>query len=156
MASQKMKVSIEGPVIVWRDRTTGATVFQFNAEDVTGELDAKLRMHAIKQILGDAMALPAGTSQRDKIASAMKAADTLRDGTWGTRKSSLPSAQVFRALVALGLLADTDVVREKWAKLTDAQRSAFAQRPDVTEWLAANTEVAEVDTDDILGDMLSD
>lgn len=153
MAS-KMRVTLAGTCLTWADRTSGQVLFQFDGNDVPSALFQRVYMHGIKQIIGDAAALPAGTSTRDRITAMFKAAESLTTGSYGTRVSSMPAYDTFRALVALGRLVDSATVREKWGKLTDTQRSALGDSDDVREWVRDNV-TADVDTDDVLADLMS-
>jgi hypothetical protein len=115
----------------------GNVVFAFALGTVHADLEARIRVYGITQILSDAGAASAGSSLASRVAAMSERARALAEGTWGQRR--MIGENVFLALVALGLIArDTPDNRAVWRELSEKKRSTLAMHPKVVEWLAAN------------------
>ena len=141
----KMRVVETAGALVWSDRVSGREVFKFNIVDVAPALHNAVFVYGVKQIIAD------GAAGSDNPAAAMKArAAMLQDGTWGTRAPRFPDADVWAAMIALGMTKDSADKRDKWAALKPAERAAIGRKPNIAEWVAAHA--PEVDADDLLAD----
>lgn len=139
----KMRVVESAGTLVWSDRVSGREVFRFDMADVAPALHDAVFAYGVKQIIAD------GAAGAGDPAAAMRArAMILQDGTWGTRAPRFPDADVWAAMVALGMTKDAQDKRDKWAALKPAERAAIGRKPEIAEWVAARA--PEVDTDDLI------
>lgn len=149
MAKLKIEQRADGS-LAWSDRASGNVFWTFRPEDVAPALRDAVFAYGVKQILSDAMA---GKSGRDADDAFAARAESLREGTWGQRRSGLPDQLTFQALVALGLLPDTDDIRARWRERKPAERAALGRRPDVAQWIVDNAtdDAGDSILDDLLG-----
>lgn len=139
----KMRVTETAGILTWADRVSGREVFSFRVDDVADSLRAAVFAYGVKQIIAD------GAAGADNPAHAMRTrAESLVNGTWGTRAPRFPDADIWAAMVALGMTKDAQDKRDKWAALKPAERAAIGRKPDIAEWVAAHA--PEVDADDLI------
>lgn len=107
-----------------------------------GEAFRQLALYGLKQAVADGGAKAKGTSLQSRIDGMADRYEQIMAGTWnfrdGTGTAGLPDADVYRALVALGIAPDDADRRAKWKELKPAQRRAIGNREDVKSWIAAN------------------
>lgn len=139
----KMRVVETAGVLVWSDRVSGREVFKFNTADVAPALHDRVFAYGVKQIIADGAA-----GSGDPAAAMRERAKSLTSGTWGERVARFPDADIWTAMVALGMTKDSIDKRDKWASLKPAERAAIGRKPDIAEWVAAHA--PEVDTDDLI------
>lgn len=139
----KMRVVETAGTFVWSDRVSGREVFKFDAATIAPTLRNAVLAYGVKQIIAD------GAAGSGDPARAMQArAESLMNGTWGQRVARFPDADVWAAMVALGMTKDSIDKRDKWASLKPAERAAIGRKPEIAEWVAAHA--PEVDTDDLI------
>lgn len=144
MAQRKMWIDHSAAgAIVWRDAVTDAplvtlTIPQFDADDVAVE---HVYRYGAAQIVADAGAVDAGTDFGVRIRAMKARVAQIEDGTYrlGAR-GGLVDGDVFAAMVALELIADTPENRAKWRDAKKAERSKVRARKDVAEYLARNAD----------------
>ena len=115
--------------------------------------------YGIKQISSDGAAKDEGTPLRERIAALVarfnawhSGAYAFRDGTGAAAK--FPDADLFAALVGIGLVKPTDEARAKWVGMTAAQRNIGRTRPDVIAWFERNADAdAAAAFDEFVGDV---
>jgi len=88
MAKRVWKVEYRGTSIAWVDAVLGSTAFQFDTREVHKDLKDAIFFYGIKQILADGGALPDGASAAARLAAMKLRAESLKNGTWGTRRVS--------------------------------------------------------------------
>lgn len=141
----KMRVVETAGVLVWSDRVSGREVFKFDTATVAPTLRDRVFAYGAKQIIADGAA-----GSRDPAAAMRERAKSLTSGTWGERVARFPDADIWAAMIALGLTQDSQDKRDKWASLKPAERAAIGRKPVITEWVAAH--VPELDVDDLIAD----
>lgn len=113
----------------------------------------RLALYGLKQATADGGAKAKGTSLQSRIDGMKQRYAQIVAGTWdfrdGTGTASLPDADTYRAIVALGIAPDDGDRRAKWKELKPAQRRAIGKRQDVMDWIAANV-ADDTDADDAL------
>lgn len=144
MKRQSMKCTQSGSVLRWTDRVTGSTLSVFDMEQVADSVRSAVFAYGVRQIIADGGA--DADSLADRVGKMEMRANTLVDGTWGTRVARFVDADIFGAAVAAGLLPDTSEARAKWAGLEPKQRRAIGKRPDVMAHLPEGDD----ESDDIL------
>lgn len=104
MAKREFNVILQGNVLGWMRVGAPAT----NAPDITfdcAEVHASLRdrvfAYGVKQIIADGGALDKTATPAERLAMMEKRANSLRDGTWGTRTASAPTITTEAALAVL-------------------------------------------------------
>ena len=144
----KLKITDVDGRLTWTDRTSGVEHAAFIVTTVAGTLRDAVFAYGVKQILSDACAgLDAGS--RAWAAAFEQRATALREGTWGQRAARIADADVWQAMLALGLARDSDANRERWTAMRPAERAALRVEPRVAEYLAAHA--ADVpDTADLM------
>lgn len=139
----KMRVTETAGILTWADRVSGREVFSFRVDTVADSLRDAVFAYGVKQIIAD------GAAGADNPARAMQVrAESLVNGTWGQRAPRFPDADIWAAMVALGMTQDSQDKRDKWIALKPAERAAIGRKPDIAEWVAAHA--PEVDTDDLI------
>lgn len=139
----KMRVTETGGILTWADRVSGREVFSFRVDAVADSLRDAVFAYGVKQIIAD------GAAGADNPARAMRArAESLVNGTWGQRAARFPDADVWMAMIALGMTQDSQDKRDKWIALKPAERAAIGRKPDIAEWIADHA--PEVDVDDLI------
>jgi hypothetical protein len=140
MAKQSLKIVTNGRMLEWRDRATDDVVYTFDTGDVSETLRDNVFLYGAKQIIADGGATGVDVPLRERINKMETRAQALRDGTWGERRATpAANADLFRALVALGLVADNEEKRKQFRTLPAATISDLYKRDDVAEWLKNNT-----------------
>jgi hypothetical protein len=144
MKRQSMKCTQSGSVLRWTDRVTGSTLSVFDMNSVADSVRSAVFAYGVRQIIADGGA--DADSLADRVGKMEARANTLIDGTWGTRVARLVDSDIFGAAIAAGLLPDTQEARDKWTALAPKQRRAIGARPDVM----AHLPEADDESDDIL------
>lgn len=141
----KMRVTETGGTLTWADRASGREVFSFQVDDVADSLRDAVFAYGVKQIIAD------GAAGANNPARAMRArAESLVNGTWGQRVARFPDADVWTAMVSLGMTQDSQDKRDKWIALKPAERAAIGRKPEIADWIADHA--PEVDVDDLIAD----
>lgn len=142
MAQRKLRVDhSEGDAIKWCDAVTGETVlrlkFPFSAyADAT--TNAALR-YGCTQIVQDGGAVSAGASFADKLRGMKERIAQIENGTYRLgQRGGMVDADVFAAMVALGMVTDTPDNRGKWRDAKKSQRDAIRRKPAIAQWIAEN------------------
>ena len=128
----------------------------FSLESVPAALHAKLALHGLAQKIGDAAALPAGSSEAEKW-DAMNATMTmLESGLW-TIKREGAGTLLLRALCEVYPDKDRAALSEWLGKRTAAEKTALEANPKVRKVIdrlrkerAANS---DVDADALLSEL---
>lgn len=140
----KMKVTLTGQTLAWTNRASGATLFQFDCRTVAAAVRDAVFAYGCKQIIADGAA-----GATDPVKAMRGRAEALTSGMWGERVARFPDADVWAAMVALGLTKDSIDKRDKWASLKPAERAAIGRKPEIAEWVAAHASEAP-DADELL------
>lgn len=141
----KMRVTETAGILTWADRVSGREVFSFRVDDVADSLRDAVFAYGVKQIIAD------GAAGADNPAHAMRTrAESLVTGTWGQRVARFPDADVWAAMVALGMTQDSQDKRDKWIALKPAERAAIGRKPAIAAWIADHA--PQVDVDDLIAD----
>lgn len=141
----KMRVVESAGTLVWSDRVSGREVFKFDMATVAPTLRDAVFAYGVKQIIAD------GAAGADNPARAMQVrAESLVNGTWGQRAARFPDADIWAAMVALGMTKDAQDKRDKWAALKPAERAAIGRKPEIAAWVADHA--PEVAVDDLIAD----
>lgn len=81
--------------------TTDEPVLEFHPGDVHASLRDRVFAYGVKQIIADGGALDKTATPAERLAMMEKRANSLRDGTWGTRTASAPTITTEAALAVL-------------------------------------------------------
>lgn len=111
------------------------------------ETVTRLALYGLKQAVSDGGAKAKGTSAAARLSAMRKRFDQIASGEWdfrdGTGTGSLPDADIYRAMVALGITEDSAERRAKWKDLKPAMRRAIGKRDDIAEWIEENVAFTE-------------
>lgn len=122
------------------------------------ETVTRLALYGLKQAVSDGGAKAKGTSAAARLDAMRKRFAQITSGEWdfrdGTGTGSLPDADIYRAMVALGITEDNAERRAKWKELKPAMRRAIGRRSDVAEWIEANI-TDDADSDAALDSFMS-
>ena len=152
MAQFKFVVNADRTGWLVRDPVTDEQLAELQMPD-DATIARNVALYGLKQICSDGAATEKGMSKATRVRLMKQRHDEIHAGTWGFRdgtgSAGLPDADIYRAIVALGLAPDDADRREKWKKLPASHRRAIAKREDVAQWLTDNAP-ATVDADDAL------
>jgi hypothetical protein len=146
MAARKMRVdhSVTG-YVVWRDVVSGEMLLECNIGKPTGDptLDAVIR-YGVTQIVQDGGAVSADASFGDKLRGMKERIAAIEGGTYRLgQRGGMVDADVFTAMVALGMVKDNPDNRAKWREAKKSQRDAIRRKPAVAQWIAENATDAD-------------
>lgn len=144
----KLKITDAAGTLTWSDRTSGKVYGAFDVSAVATTLRDAVFAYGVKQLLSDACAGQAAGSSTWVAAFKQRAA-ALTAGTWGQRVARLVDADVWAAMVALGLARDSDANREAWSAMRPAERAQLRIEPRVAAYLADHAEEV-ADTADLM------
>lgn len=146
MSKQSLKIVNNGTKLEWRDRATDEAVYTFDTTEIDSKLHDAVFIYGAKQIIADGGATGVDVPLRERINKMETRAQALREGTWGERRATpTANADLYRAIVALGLVADSDEKRKQFRTLPAATVASLYKRDDVAEWLKNNTSAVGIE-----------
>ena len=91
MAKRDFTITVTDKTLAWKFVANGKTALEFDASKVHESLLERVFVYGCKQIIADGGALDKDATLDEKVAMMEKRANSLRDGTWGTRVASTPT-----------------------------------------------------------------
>lgn len=131
--------------ISWTYADNGATAARIDLGDIPESVRPFLLAYGTRQYIADGSAAEEGTSISVRRAGLQSRIDAILAGTAGMNTID---AAVFVAATRAGLITDSPANRDKWNRLTPAQREAIRADVRVQPFLPVTQ--SDVSADDIL------